>query len=68
MLETAVAVKPTGACGGNGADQPGAVTLSNVAVQRLELLWLVSAKPTYAVDAIVNVFVPCGVQFVPSGE
>ena len=54
--------------GGIGFDQPGAVTLSNVAVHKDELLWLVSAKPIYAADAMVNVAVPCWVQVTPSGE
>ena len=54
--------------GSGETGQPGAVTLSNVAVHKDELLWLVSAKPTYAVDAMVNVAVPCCVQVTPSGE
>ena len=59
--------KPVGT-GGTGGGQPGALTLSNVAAHRVELLCAVTARPTYTVDAIVNVAVPCCVQFVPSGE
>ena len=46
-----VAARLAGAGGGATFTQPGAVTLSNVAVHKLELLWLVSAKPIYAVDS-----------------
>ena len=58
----------SGASGGSVGGQPGAVTLSKVAVHKLELSWLVSAKPIYALEAMGIVAVPCCVQFVPSGE
>jgi hypothetical protein len=43
-------------------------TLSNRAVAAAVVEWLVTAKPTYAVLAIVNVFFPTTVQAVPSFE
>jgi hypothetical protein len=64
----AVADKPAGEVGGVELGQFGADTLSNVAAHKDELLWLVSAKPTYTVDAMVNVAVPCCVQAAPSAE
>jgi hypothetical protein len=44
-------------------------TLSNVAVARVEVLPLETARPTYTLCAIVIVWlVPCCVQFTPSGD
>ena len=67
LAETGAADNPVGT-GFCETGQPGAVTLSNVAEHKDELLWLVSAKPMYALDAMVNVAVPSWVQVTPSGE
>jgi hypothetical protein len=64
----ALADRLAGDAGTSEVGQPCAVTLSKVAAARFALSWLVSAKPTYIVDAMVIALVPCGVQVTPSGE
>ena len=44
------------------------LTLSNVHVALAEVVWLVTARPTYIICAIGMVSVPTSVQLVPSDD
>jgi hypothetical protein len=64
-LDIGVAVKFVGP---TNDGQPGAVTLSNVAVHNLVLSRELTVSPRYSVPVMLTVVLPTKVQLLPSAE